>query len=127
MSAVGAKADIRLYLRHLGARLWYKTTPRESLSKQRAAERQPNAPASMAWNRHVPNALTRRLEAYTPLTEADRQELARLCAQSTHTIQAKRDLIREGDAPSSVFVIIEGWGYQYRRLDDGRRQIVDFA
>ena len=75
----------------------------------------------------MPNALTRRLEEYTPLTDADRDELARLCTQSTHTIQAKRDLISEGDAPRSIYVILDGWACHYRSLKNGRRQIVDFS
>jgi len=75
----------------------------------------------------MPNALTRRLEEYTPLTDADRKELARLSSQPTHTIQARRDLIREGDEPRSLYLILDGWGCRYRTLEDGRRQIVDFA
>ena len=67
----------------------------------------------------MPNALTRRLEEYTPLTDADRAELARLCAQSNHTIPAKRDLIREGDAPRSIYVILDGWACHYRTLENG--------
>lgn len=73
------------------------------------------------------NALIRRLEEYTPLTDADRDELARLCTQSTHAIQAKHDLISEGDAPRSIYVILDGWACHYRTLENGRRQIVDFA
>jgi CRP-like cAMP-binding protein len=75
----------------------------------------------------LPNALTRRLEEYTPLTDADRAELARLCSQSNQVIAAKRDLIREGDTPRSVYVILDGWACHYRTLENGRRQIVDFA
>ena len=75
----------------------------------------------------MPNALTRRLEEYTPLTDADRAELARLCSQSNQVIAAKRDLIREGDTPRSVYVILDGWACHYRTLENGRRQIVDFA
>ena len=75
----------------------------------------------------MPNALTRRLEEYTPIADADRAELAHLCSQSTHTIPAKRDLIREGDAPRSIYVILHGWACHYRMLENGRRQIVDFA
>lgn len=75
----------------------------------------------------MPNALTRRLEEYTPLTDADRAELARLCVQSTRTIAAKRDLISEGDAPRSIYVILDGWACHYRMLENGRRQIVDYA
>jgi CRP-like cAMP-binding protein len=71
--------------------------------------------------------LTRRLEEFTILTDADRAELARVCIQSTHTIDARRDLIREGDTPRSVYLILKGWACHYRTLQDGRRQIVDFA
>lgn len=75
----------------------------------------------------MPNALTRRLGEYTPLTDADRAELAHLSSQATHTIQPRRDLIREGDAPRCIYLIVEGWGCHYRTLRDGRLQIVDFA
>ena len=75
----------------------------------------------------MPNALTRRLEEYTPLTDADRAELARLCAQYTRTVGAKAELIHEGDAPRAIYVILDGWACHYRSLQDGRRQIVDFA
>jgi len=72
-------------------------------------------------------ALTRRLEEFIPLSEADRAALAQLSRQSTRTVEAKRDLIRQGEAPRSLFLILEGWACHYRQLDDGRRQIVDFA
>jgi CRP-like cAMP-binding protein len=75
----------------------------------------------------MPNALTRRLEEFTPLTEADREELAKLSALSTHTVQPRYDLIREGTAPRALYLILEGWACHYRTLRDGRRQIVDFA
>jgi CRP-like cAMP-binding protein len=75
----------------------------------------------------MPNALQRRLEEYTSLTDDDRNELASLSGQSTHTILPRRDLIRRGDAPRSLYLIVEGWGCHYRDLEDGRRQIVDFA
>src|SRR4051794_18764448 len=71
--------------------------------------------------------LTRRLEEYIPLTPADREELARLAAQPICTIQRRHDLIREGESPRSVYLVVSGWGCHYRTLEDGRRQIVDFA
>jgi CRP-like cAMP-binding protein len=75
----------------------------------------------------LPNALTRRLEEHGPLTDADRAELARLTALSTRTVPPRRDLIREGDTPASIYLVIEGWACRYRTLRDGRRQIVDFV
>ena len=73
------------------------------------------------------NPLTRRLEEYTPLTDEDRAALARLSIQATHTIDARRDLIREGATPRCLYLIVEGWACHYRTLQDGRSQIVDFA
>jgi CRP-like cAMP-binding protein len=73
------------------------------------------------------NALIRRLEEYTPLTAEDRAELEELAAVSTHTIPPRRDLIRQGDAPRSLYLILEGWACHYRALEDSRKQIVDFA
>jgi len=71
--------------------------------------------------------LTRRVEEFTPLDDADRAELTRLCTQATHTIPAKRDLIQQGDAPRCLYLILNGWACHYRMLENGRRQIVDFA
>jgi CRP-like cAMP-binding protein len=94
-----------------------------------AAETSSTAPIltpsqSRPWRSAV---LTRRLEEFAHLTDADRAELTRLCTQATHTIPARRDLISEGDTPRSLFLILQGWACHYRTLDDGRRQIVDFA
>lgn len=41
-------------------------------------------------------------------------------------VPAKKDLIREGDRPGPVFVILEGWSYRYKILRDGTRQILAF-
>jgi CRP-like cAMP-binding protein len=79
---------------------------------------------SLWWSSGV---LIRRLEEFIPLSDADRSALAHLSQQSTRTVEAKGDLIREGDPPRSLFLILGGWACRYRELDDGRRQIVDFA
>jgi hypothetical protein len=39
---------------------------------------------------------------------------------------AKRDLIREGDRPGPVFVILEGWACRYKVLPGGIRQVLAF-
>jgi len=75
----------------------------------------------------MPNALTRRLEEFVPLTKPDKAELARLTSQPTHTISARRDLLRKGDEPRALYLILEGWACHYRTLQNGRRQICDFA
>ena len=81
--------------------------------------------------RHDPsvphNALARRLEEFTPLAEADQAALARLGTQVVHTVGRRHDLMREGDEPRALYLILDGWACHYRMLKDGRRQIVDFA
>ena len=103
----------------------------ESLERPyiRIASDAQRAPAPNTFETSAPSqcALTRRLEEFIALTDLDRAELTRICTQSTRTIDARRDLIREGDAPRSVYLILKGWACHYRTLQDGRRQIVDFA
>lgn len=71
--------------------------------------------------------LTRRLEEFVALSAEDRSDLAKLCMQITRTVQPRRDLIRQGDEPQCVYLVLDGWACHYRMLEDGRRQIVDFA
>ena len=39
---------------------------------------------------------------------------------------AKQDIIREGDRPGPVFVMLEGWACRYKILPNGTRQIMAF-
>jgi CRP-like cAMP-binding protein len=41
-------------------------------------------------------------------------------------VAPRRDLIREGDKPRGVNLLIDGWACRYKQLPDGRRQIVGF-
>src|SRR3712207_2402930 len=68
--------------------------------------------------------LALRLEAYTKLSQDDRASIERLSRRGQRQVSARRDLIREGDKPKSVFLIQEGWACRYKQLPDGRRQIV---
>lgn len=38
----------------------------------------------------------------------------------------RRDVLREGDKPRGVNLLIEGWACRYKQLPDGRRQILGF-
>lgn len=66
-------------------------------------------------------------------------KLTGFCALSTEEIAAlehatsqprkilqKTDLIREGDRPGPVFVILEGWACRYKILPSGTRQILAY-
>lgn len=72
------------------------------------------------------NTLTRRIEAFTRLSQDDRAILERVAGRTIREVGARRDLIREGDAPRSVFLVLDGWACRYKTLPDGRRQIVSF-
>ncbi|WP_207796558.1 Crp/Fnr family transcriptional regulator [Sphingomonas oleivorans] len=41
-------------------------------------------------------------------------------------IRAREDIIREGDSPRDVNLVLEGWACRYKTLEDGRRQIIAF-
>ena len=70
-------------------------------------------------------ALTSRLEAFTRLSTGDKEALAKL-SKVTRVVAPRRDLIREGERPSYVHLMIDGWACRYKTLPDGRRQVVAF-
>jgi cAMP-binding proteins - catabolite gene activator and regulatory subunit of cAMP-dependent protein kinases len=68
-------------------------------------------------------AVATKLEAFTKLSADDRQALTKV-SKNTRFIDARRDLISEGDKPRYVHMVLEGWGARYKTLPDGKRQIV---
>lgn len=44
--------------------------------------------------------------------------------KSIRSIEARKDLIAEGDRPNSVRIVLEGWAARYKQLPNGRRQIL---
>ena len=71
-------------------------------------------------------SMIKRLEAFTRLSGDDRTALERLARGSVRKIGARRDLIREGDSPRYIYMMLSGWACRYKTLPDGRRQIVNF-
>ena len=69
------------------------------------------------------NPLIRKLSAAHDLTEDDRAVLVRLCGQPRR-IAARRDIIRYGDTPGDVHLVLDGFAHRYKMLPDGKRQIV---
>ena len=69
------------------------------------------------------NRLVEKLKGFADLSEA---EVAALKAVTTRVrkFAARQDLIREGDRPGPVFVMLEGWAFRYKLLPDGNRQIM---
>ena len=70
------------------------------------------------------NPLSLRIEAFTRLSREDKAALNQLAARSVREIDARRDIIREGEPPRYVRLILDGWACRYKMLPDARRQIV---
>ncbi|WP_407152441.1 Crp/Fnr family transcriptional regulator [Bradyrhizobium sp. ORS 86] len=68
----------------------------------------------------------RRLDALRQLSEQGVALLQRAIREGVRRAGPGEDLINEGDAVDSVRIILSGWLYRYKTLQDGRRQIVGF-
>ncbi|HEV2818194.1 MAG TPA: Crp/Fnr family transcriptional regulator [Allosphingosinicella sp.] len=73
----------------------------------------------------MPNALLRKLSSFIDLSEGDRQAIEGLCSHRI-TVEAKRNLVREGERPNDVYLLLDGWGYRYKLLPDGGRHILAY-
>lgn len=71
------------------------------------------------------NRFIEKLNGFATLSTDEIAVLAAITSK-TRTHPAKHDLIREGDRPGPVFVILEGWVCRYKILPNGARQILAF-
>ena len=71
------------------------------------------------------NAFVEKLKGFAELHPADIAALAK-ATDAPRPYAARRDLIREGDPPGPVFVVLEGWAFRYKILPSGARQILAF-
>ena len=71
------------------------------------------------------SALIRKLSAFAKLNEAQQAMLSATCGD-VRVLPAKTDLMREGDRPEFLHLIMEGWAARYKTLPDGSQQIVGF-
>lgn len=71
------------------------------------------------------NPFVRKLESLTPLSDADRTVLERISA-NPRILPPHADLIREGDRPDGVFLVMDGLVCRHKTLSDGQRQIMAF-
>ena len=70
----------------------------------------------------MPNAFLQKLERFEPLHPDDRAWLVSIAGR-TKDVGADQDLIREGDNPENVLVILDGFAMRYKLTENGRRQI----
>ena len=71
------------------------------------------------------NAFIDKLCGHAALSSEDVKLLEAACG-IPHSFPPHHDLIREGDKPGPVFVILEGWACRYKLLPEGTRQITAF-
>ena len=69
--------------------------------------------------------LARKLGAFVALSDEDLAMLDRL-HQRRRTFVAGVDLVHQGQANQSVYILAKGWVCSYKLLPNGSRQIVDF-
>nr|WP_301288850.1 MULTISPECIES: Crp/Fnr family transcriptional regulator [Methylorubrum] len=67
--------------------------------------------------------LVRKLENFIRLTSEEKQALEKI-AQPTRRLGPREDVVRDGDRPRHVNVVLEGWACRYKQLEDGRRQVI---
>ena len=71
------------------------------------------------------NPLIRKLEGFGVLSEADRAVLTQISA-NPRLIGPRMDLIREGDRPEGVFLVLDGMACRHKVRETGARQILAY-
>jgi CRP-like cAMP-binding protein len=69
----------------------------------------------------------RRLNALRPLSHRALNLLEQAIQERKKYASVGEDLVCEGDRIDSVRIVLSGWLCRYKTLEDGRRQIVNFA
>ena len=70
----------------------------------------------------TPNLLIQKLELFGPLPEIDRQLLDEVVSRPRQ-VEHHQDLLREGDEPNDVHLVLEGFACRYKLLPAGKRSI----
>ena len=68
------------------------------------------------------NALVRKLQSFAPISEDDLAWLTSLCERPVKT-KGNVDIVREGDDPEYVQVVLKGLACRYKSAPDSSRQI----
>ncbi|MDO6414179.1 Crp/Fnr family transcriptional regulator [Sphingomonas sp. BIUV-7] len=71
------------------------------------------------------NRFLTKLRNFGELGEAGEAALTKATAMP-RKVAARSDLIREGDRPGPVFVMLDGWAFRYKIMPGGTRQVLAF-
>jgi CRP-like cAMP-binding protein len=72
----------------------------------------------------MPVYLLRKLENFAELSLPDRERVWQLTGMDARQLKAHQDLVRMGEPPRFVHVLLDGWAFRYVDIEDGRRQIL---
>lgn len=70
-------------------------------------------------------AIVRKIEAFMPISDEERGELLALCPDVC-SVGRNRDIVSEGNRPTHIQVILEGWAARYSLNAEGGRRITAF-
>lgn len=73
----------------------------------------------------VENRFIQKLRGFGPLSEGEVADLTAV-TERPHKYASRIDVIREGDRPGPVFVMLEGWACRYKILPSGTRQVLAY-
>ncbi|MCH2487781.1 MAG: Crp/Fnr family transcriptional regulator [Erythrobacter sp.] len=71
------------------------------------------------------NPLSQKLSRFVDLDASERAMLDTFC-RTTQSLASGTTLIEEGDRPDDVVFLVEGWGYRFKILPTGERQIMAY-
>lgn len=71
------------------------------------------------------NRFIAKLHGFNALNAAEIAVLVEATSRP-RTVAVRTDLIREGDRPGAVFVMLEGWACRYKILPNGTRQVLAY-
>lgn len=69
--------------------------------------------------------LTRKLQHFATLSEADERVIDD-AARAVRRVPAHEDLIREGEKPDSILLVLDGFACRYKLTEEGKRQILAY-
>ncbi|WP_027172099.1 helix-turn-helix domain-containing protein [Methylobacterium sp. 10] len=100
-----------------------------SLTSPLPASAPPNRPHITIAQPHAPmdsgNPFVRKLESHAALSDAERAVLERISARP-RTVPAHTDLVREGDKPDGVFLVMDGFVCRQKHQPTGQSQIMAY-
>jgi CRP-like cAMP-binding protein len=76
-------------------------------------------------NSTIMTPLFRKLECIKSLSDQERRAIESLPAHG-RLLKAHQDILHEHDHPAQCCLIVDGWAYRYKRLEEGKRQIMSF-